>query len=103
MFDFIIDMIADIAELFVDLWVNKVINRKKKVISILIVQVNHRGYKMENKMERINELLEMPCFIMDYLPEQVEPDNGGQFFDVEYYLLNSDKHTGLKDRFVALY
>ena len=30
MFDFIIDMIADISEIFVDLWVNKVINRKKK-------------------------------------------------------------------------
>ena len=29
-FDFIIEMIADIAEIFVDLWVNKVINRKKK-------------------------------------------------------------------------
>ena len=28
-FDFIIEMIADIAEIFVDLWVNKVINRKK--------------------------------------------------------------------------
>ena len=35
MFDFIIEMIADIAEIFVDLWVNKVINRKKKVILIL--------------------------------------------------------------------
>ncbi len=30
MFDFIIDMIADITEIFVDLRVNKVINRKKK-------------------------------------------------------------------------
>ena len=30
MFDFIIEMIADIAEIFADLWVNKVINRKKK-------------------------------------------------------------------------
>ena len=29
MFDFIIEMNADIAEIFVDLWVNKVINRKK--------------------------------------------------------------------------
>ncbi len=29
MFDFIIEMIADIAEIFVDLWVNKVIKRKK--------------------------------------------------------------------------
>ena len=33
MFDFIIDMIADIAEIFVDLWVNKVINRKKSNIN----------------------------------------------------------------------
>lgn len=33
MFDFIIDMVADIAEIFIDLWVNKVINRKKKVDS----------------------------------------------------------------------
>ena len=30
MFDFIIEMIADIAEIFVDLWVNRVINRKKR-------------------------------------------------------------------------
>ena len=30
MFDFIIEMIADIAEIFVDLWVNKVIKQKKK-------------------------------------------------------------------------
>ena len=39
------------------------------------MQVNHREYKMENKMERINALLEKPCFIMDYLPEQVKADN----------------------------
>ena len=57
---------------------------------------------MESKMERINALLKKPCFIMDFLPEQVKPDNGGQFFDVEYYLLSSDKHIGVKDRFVAV-
>ena len=57
---------------------------------------------MESKMERINALLKKPCFIMDFLPEQAKADNGGQFFDVEYYLLNSDKHIGLKDRFVAV-
>ncbi len=34
MFDFIIEIVADIAEIFVDLRVNKVINRKKKVILI---------------------------------------------------------------------
>ncbi len=30
MFDFIINMVADIAEIFIDLWVDKAINRKKK-------------------------------------------------------------------------
>lgn len=34
MFDFIISMVADIAEIFIDLWVDKVINRKKKVNSV---------------------------------------------------------------------
>ncbi len=57
---------------------------------------------MESKTERINALLKKPCFIMDFLPEQVKPGNGGQFFDVEYYLLSSDKHIELKDRFVAV-
>ena len=53
-------------------------------------------------MEKIDALLEKTCYIIDFLPEQVEPDNGGQFFDVEYYLLGSDKHIGLKDRFVSV-
>lgn len=57
---------------------------------------------MENGIEKIDTLLEKPCYIMDFLPERVKPDNGGQFFDVEYYILNSDKHFGLKDRFVSV-
>ena len=57
---------------------------------------------MENGMKKIDALLEKPCYIIDFLPEQVKPDNGGQFFEVEYYLLNSDKYIGLKDRFVAV-
>ena len=31
MLDFVINMFADIAEIFIDLWVDKVINRQKKV------------------------------------------------------------------------
>ncbi len=34
-------------------------------------------------MEKIGALLEKPCYIMDFLPEQMKPDNGRQFFDVE--------------------
>lgn len=51
---------------------------------------------------RIDELLEKPYYVIDFLPEQVRPDAGGQFFDVEYYLLNSDKHFSLKDKFVNI-
>lgn len=29
------------------------------------------------------------CYIMDFLPETVLQDSNGQYFDVEYYLLNS--------------
>ena len=49
---------------------------------------------------KIDELLRTTCYVIDFLPEQVKPDAGGQFFDVEYYLLNSEKHFLLKDRFV---
>ncbi len=50
----------------------------------------------------IDELLEKPCYVIDFLPEQVKPDAEGQFFEVEYYLLNSDKHFLLKDKFVNI-
>lgn len=50
--------------------------------------------------DKIDELLGTTCYVIDFLPEQVKPDVGGQFFDVEYYLLNSEKHFSLKDRFV---
>lgn len=49
---------------------------------------------------KIDELLRTTCYVIDFLTEQVKPDAGGQFFDVEYYLLNSEKHFLLKDRFV---
>lgn len=57
---------------------------------------------MEKELAKIDALLSKPCYIMDYLPEQVERDYGGQFFDVEYYLLNSEKHIELKDKYVAV-
>lgn len=57
---------------------------------------------MKNQTDIIDELIEKPCYIIDFLPERVLPSANGQFFDVEYYLLNSDKHIGLKDKFVSV-
>ena len=57
---------------------------------------------MENNTEIIDRLLEKDCYIIDFLPETVSKKSKGQFFDVEYYLLNSKKHCILKNRFVCV-
>ncbi|HBF7557053.1 TPA: hypothetical protein KOX55_000394 [Clostridioides difficile] len=57
---------------------------------------------MESNTEIINRLLEKDCYIVDFLPETVSKESKGQFFDVEYYLLNSKKYCALKDKFVSV-
>ena len=56
--------------------------------------------RKEEQLDKMDELLEKNCYVIDFLPEQVKPNTKGQFFDVEYYLLNSKKYFSLKDRFV---
>ena len=51
-------------------------------------------------MQIIDELLENPCYIIDFLPIQVPKDCGGQFLEVEDYLINHYEQYGLKDRFI---
>lgn len=53
--------------------------------------------EMEN---RLLGLLEKDCYVIDFLPERVPKNNDGQFFDVEYYLLNGSRYGLIKDRFV---
>ena len=53
-------------------------------------------------MNIIDKLLETPCYIMDFLPKQVPMNCGGQFFEVETYLLNHYDRCGLRDRFVGV-
>lgn len=55
---------------------------------------------MKNQTDIVDELLEKPCYIIDFLPQRVLPSANGQFSAVEYYLLNSDKHISIKDKFV---
>lgn len=51
-------------------------------------------------MQIIDRLLETPCYIIDFLPQQVTKDCGGQFFKVENYFLNHYDLYGLRDRFI---
>lgn len=53
-------------------------------------------------MDIIDKLLEKSCYIVDFLPEQVPVNCGGQFFKVETYLLNNYDCCGLRDRFVGV-
>lgn len=47
-------------------------------------------------------MLESPCYIIDFLPQQVPKDCGGQFFKVEDYFLNHYDRYGLRDKFIRI-
>ena len=53
-------------------------------------------------MQIINRLLETPCYIIDFLPQQVPKYCGGKFFEVEDYLLNHCESYGLRDRLIRV-
>lgn len=57
---------------------------------------------MENSIETVDELLEKECYIIDWLPETVSKNAATQFLDVEYYLLNSKRHSILKDKYISI-
>ena len=57
---------------------------------------------MQDYTQLIDELLKKECYIIDYLPETVAPNAEGQFWDVEYYLLNSGRTAWIRDRFAAV-
>lgn len=57
---------------------------------------------MQDYIEILDTLLEKECYIIDFLPKKVSGDSNGQFFDVEYYLLNSEKHISIKNKFVGI-
>jgi len=53
-------------------------------------------------VNKIDELLEKPCYVIDFLPKRVSKTAEGQFFDIEYYLLNSDRHNKIAEKFKSI-
>lgn len=51
-------------------------------------------------MQIFDRLLEIPCYIIDFLPQQVPKNCGGQYFKVENYFLNYSDRYGVRDRFI---
>ena len=48
----------------------------------------------------IDELLQLPCWIIDILPEQVPADGPGQYFAVERYFLEPSRLAAVKESHV---
>ncbi len=57
---------------------------------------------MADRNQIIEELLNQPCYIVDFLPEQVPASSKGQFFSVENYLLNEFRQYRIADKFVNI-
>lgn len=57
---------------------------------------------MKDLFGKIDDLLEKPCYVIDFLPQRVPAIAKGHFFDVEYYLLNSEKRLEMKNRYVNI-
>lgn len=53
-------------------------------------------------IEKIDELLEKPCYIIDFLPQQVPEQAPDNFYEVENYLLNEYELYGLKDKYIKI-
>lgn len=53
-------------------------------------------------MQTIDRLLEAPCYVVDFFPQQVSKGCGGQFFNVENYFLNENARYGIRDRFIRI-
>ncbi len=52
--------------------------------------------------EKIEKLLDKSCFVIDFLPKQVQRDSHGQFFKIENYMLNNYEQFGLSNRFIRV-
>ncbi len=50
----------------------------------------------------IDELLQMPYWIIDILPEQVPEDSPGQYFSVEKYFLETERMADIKQKHINL-
>ena len=53
-------------------------------------------------LDRIEELLERPCWVNDLLPYRVPEESAGQYFAVEEYFLKDPQNRRLRQCFVQI-
>lgn len=57
---------------------------------------------MEDKNRRLEELLQTPCYSIDFLPQPIPPAALSQFRTIQHHLLNSEKRQEIKNRIVNI-
>ena len=55
-----------------------------------------------DKEKLIEELLEKPCLVVDFLPEQVPERDARQYFAVEKYYLEPERYAGFREKFTDI-
>ena len=55
-----------------------------------------------DKEKLIEELLEKPCMVVDFLPEQVPERDARQYFAVEKYYLEPERYKGFREKFTDI-
>ena len=50
----------------------------------------------------IEELLQTPCWVVDFLPRQVPANSAGQYFAVEKYYLEKERMAAIKQKHIDL-
>ena len=53
---------------------------------------------MEDKNRKLEELLQTPCYFIDFLPQPIPPAALSQFRTIQHHLLNSEKRQEIKNR-----
>ena len=57
---------------------------------------------MEDKNRKLEELLQTPCYSIDFLPQPIPPAALSQFRTIQHHLLNSEKRQEIKNRIVNI-
>lgn len=52
--------------------------------------------------DRIEDLLQGSCWVIDILPRQVSKESGGQYFAVEDYFLDGDRFDAVKEKHIHI-
>ncbi|QUC66347.1 ADP-ribosylglycohydrolase family protein [Aristaeella hokkaidonensis] len=58
--------------------------------------------KSMDKDKLIEELLEKPCLVVDFLPEQVPKRDARKYFAVEKYYLEPERYAGFREKFTDI-